>query len=211
MARYTGPVCKLCRREGQKLFLKGERCFSPKCAFERRSYPPGMHGPQARFRRRESDYGLQLREKQKAKRIYGVLERQFRRYFREAQRSKGLTGETLLILLERRLDNVIYRLGLASSRAQARQLVRHGHFEVNGRKTNIPSFLVKEGDVIRVRDRSRRTTYFKEIMERLGERPVPEWLSFDPEALTARVVALPTRDQIDVSLNEQLIVEYYSR
>jgi len=170
-----------------------------------------MHGPQARFRRRESDYGLQLREKQKAKRIYGVLERQFRRYFREAQRSKGLTGETLLILLERRLDNVIYRLGLASSRAQARQLVRHGHFEVNGRKTNIPSFLVKEGDVIRVRDRSRRTTYFKEIMERLGERPVPEWLSFDPEALTARVVALPTRDQIDVSLNEQLIVEYYSR
>ena len=211
MARYTGPVCRLCRREGQKLFLKGERCFSPKCALERRNYPPGMHGNRARFRRRESDYGLQLREKQKAKRIYGVLERQFRRYFREAQRSKGMTGAVLLTLLERRLDNVVYRLGLADSRAQARQLVRHGHFEVNGRKTDITSFLVKEGDIIRVRDRSRRTTYFKERMERLGERPVPEWLSFDPEALTGRVVALPTRDQIDVSLNEQLIVEYYSR
>jgi len=211
LARYTAAVCKLCRREGQKLFLKGERCFSPKCAMERRGYPPGMHGAQVRFRRRESDYGVQLREKQKAKRIYGVLERQFRRYFREAQRSKGLTGATLLITLERRLDNVVYRLGLADSRAQARQLVRHGHIEVNGRKTNIPSFLVKEGDVIRVRDRSRKTAYFKDLLERLGERPVPEWLSFDPESLTGRVVALPTRDQIDVSLNEQLIVEYYSR
>ncbi|MCD6289381.1 MAG: 30S ribosomal protein S4 [Anaerolineae bacterium] len=212
MARYTGAVCKLCRREGQKLFLKGERCFSPKCPLEKgRNYPPGMHGKQSQFRRRESEFGLQLREKQKAKRIYGVLERQFRRYFREALRSKGLTGATLLILLERRLDNVVYRLGLADSRAQARQLVRHGHIEVNGRKTNIPSYLVKAGDVISVRERSRKTTYFRDLMERLGERPVPEWLSFDPDALTGRVLALPTRDQIDVVINEQLVVEYYSR
>ncbi|MCS7221628.1 MAG: 30S ribosomal protein S4 [Anaerolineae bacterium] len=211
MARYTGPVCRLCRREGQKLFLKGERCLSPKCALEKRPYPPGMHGKGDQFQHKASDYALQLREKQKAKRIYGVLERQFRRYFQEALRSKGLTGATLLIMLERRLDNVVYRLGLADSRAQARQLVRHGHFTVNGKKTDIPSFLVKVGDVISVRERSRKTTYFKEILERLGERMVPEWLSFDRETLTARVVALPTRDQIDVALNEQLIVEYYSR
>jgi small subunit ribosomal protein S4 len=204
-------VCKLCRREGQKLFLKGDRCFSPKCAVEKRNYPPGMHGNRAQFRRKESDYGLQLREKQRAKRIYGVLERQFRRYFQEALRSKGLTGVTLLIMLERRLDNVVFRLGLADSRAQARQLVRHGHFLVNGKRTNVPSLLVKPGDVISVQERSRRTTYFKEIIERLGERVVPEWLSFDAEMLAARVVALPTRDQIDVSLKEQLIVEYYSR
>jgi len=204
-------VCKLCRREGQKLFLKGNRCFSPKCAVERRSYPPGMHGSRAQFRRKESDYGLQLREKQRAKRIYGVLERQFRRYFQEALHSKGLTGVTLLIMLERRLDNVVFRLGLADSRAQARQLVRHGHFLVNGKKTNIPSFLVKPGDVISVQEQSRRTAYFKGIVERLGERVVPEWLNFDVETLTARVAALPTRDQIDVSLKEQLIVEYYSR
>ncbi len=211
MARHVDPVCKLCRREGQKLFLKGNRCFSPKCAIERRSYPPGMHGSRAPFRRKESDYGLQLREKQRAKRIYGVLERQFRRYFQEALRSKGLTGVTLLIMLERRLDNVVFRLGLADSRAQARQLVRHGHFLVNGKKTNIPSFLVKPGDVVSVQERSRRTVYFKDIIERLGERMVPEWLSFDVETLTARVTALPTREQIDVSLKEQLIVEYYSR
>lgn len=170
-----------------------------------------MHGKGDQFQHKASDYALQLREKQKAKRIYGVLERQFRRYFQEALRSKGLTGATLLIMLERRLDNVVYRLGLADSRAQARQLVRHGHFTVNGKKTDIPSFLVKVGDVISVRERSRKTTYFKEILERLGERMVPEWLSFDRETLTARVVALPTRDQIDVALNEQLIVEYYSR
>jgi len=211
LARYTGPVCRLCRREGQKLFLKGERCLSPKCALEKRPYPPGMHGKGGQFQHKASDYALQLREKQKAKRIYGVLERQFRRYFQEALRSKGLTGATLLIMLERRLDNVVYRLGLADSRAQARQLVRHGHFAVNGRKTDIPSFLVKVGDVISVRERSQKTTYFKEILERLGERMVPEWLHFDRETLTARVVALPTRDQIDVALNEQLIVEYYSR
>ncbi len=170
-----------------------------------------MHGSRAQFRRKESDYGLQLREKQRAKRIYGVLERQFRRYFQEALRSKGLTGVTLLIMLERRLDNVVFRLGLADSRAQARQLVRHGHFLVNGKKTNIPSFLVKPGDVVSVQERSRRTVYFKDIIERLGERMVPEWLSFDVETLTARVTALPTREQIDVSLKEQLIVEYYSR
>jgi small subunit ribosomal protein S4 len=211
LARYIDAVCKLCRREGQKLFLKGDRCLSPKCAIERRSYPPGMHGSRAQFRRKASDYALQLREKQKAKRIYGVLERQFRRYFGEALRSKGLTGATLLILLERRLDNVIYRLGLADSRAQARQLVRHGHIDVNGRKTDIPSMLVKAGDVISVREQSRKTEYFKEVAQRLGERTVPEWLSFDPMAWTARVVALPTREQIDVALNEQLIVEYYSR
>ncbi len=211
MARYIGPVCRLCRREGQKLFLKGERCLSLKCAMEKRAYPPGMHGKGSQFQHKASDYALQLREKQKAKRIYGVLERQFRRYFQEALRSKGLTGATLLIMLERRLDNVVYRLGLADSRAQARQLVRHGHFAVNGKKTDIPSFLVKVGDVITVRERSRKTTYFKEILERLGERMVPEWLNFDRETLTARVVALPTRDQIDVTLNEQLIVEYYSR
>ncbi len=211
MARYNGPVCKLCRREGEKLFLKGERCFSPKCAFERRSYAPGMHGRQAQYRRKESDYSLQLRAKQKARRIYGVYERQFRRYFREAQRQKGLTGINLLILLESRLDNVVYRLGFASSRAQARQLVRHGHLDVNGRKTNIPSYLVKPGDIIAVREISRGNTYFKEVSQVLDDDRIPAWLSLDPTNLTGKVVDLPSRDDIDVSLNEQLIVEYYSR
>ncbi len=211
LARYNGPVCKLCRREGEKLFLKGERCFSPKCAFERRSYAPGMHGRQAQYRRKESDYSLQLRAKQKARRIYGVYERQFRRYFREAQRQKGLTGVNLLILLESRLDNVVYRLGFASSRAQARQLVRHGHFDVNGRKTNIPSYLVKPGDIIAVREFSRGNMYFKEVSQILDDDRIPAWLSLDPTNLTGKVVDLPSRDDIDVSLNEQLIVEYYSR
>ena len=211
MARYNGPVCRLCRREGEKLFLKGERCFSPKCAFERRSYAPGMHGRQAQYRRKESDFALQLRAKQKARRLYGIYERQFRRYFREAQRQKGLTGVNLLISLESRLDNVVYRLGFSSSRAQARQIVLHGHFDVNGRKTNIPSYLVKPGDIIAVRDISRGKTYFKEVSQILDDSQVPAWLSLDLTNLTGKMVDLPSRDDIDVSINEQLIVEYYSR
>lgn len=213
MARYTGPVCKLCRREGVKLFLKGERCFSPKCPFERdRGYPPGDHGRLAQFRRRRtSDYSRQLREKQKARRIYGVLERQFRRYFREAERRPGLTGENLLILLESRLDNVIYRLGFADSRAQARQLAGHGHFVVNGRRTNIPSYIVRSQDTITVREGSCQRTYFKERAKHLDEGRVPDWLSLDSKAMTARVLKVPTREDIDTTLNEQAIVEYYSR
>jgi small subunit ribosomal protein S4 len=195
-----------------KLYLKGEKCYSDKCPFERRSYPPGQHGKESSFRRRkESDYAMQLREKQKVRRIYGVLERQFRRYFREAERLSGMTGENLLILLERRLDNVVYRLGLADSRAQARQLVQHGHITVNGRKTNIPSFSVRPGDVIAVRPESRRKRYFKDRKEMLGKRAVPAWLSFDEEKMEGRVVSMPTRQEIDVPVQEQLIVEFYSR
>ena len=211
MARYTDPVCRLCRREGEKLFLKGERCFTPKCSIEKRSYPPGVHGRQGQFRRKESDYGLQLREKQKARRLYGVFERQFRRYFQEAQRQKGLTGVNLLIILESRLDNVIYRLGWGSSRPQARQLVSHGHFEVNGRKTNIPSFLVSEGDVITVRESSKKNTYFKDLAKSLDAGRVPDWLGMDTKNLEAKVLSAPTREHIDVTLREQLIVEFYSR
>ncbi len=212
MARYIGPACKLCRREGMKLYLKGEKCYGEKCPFERRSYPPGQHGKDAAFRRRKkSDYAMQLREKQKARRIYGVLERQFRRYFREAERLSGMTGENLLILLERRLDNVVYRLGLADSRGQARQLVQHGHITVNGRKTNIPSFSVRPGDVIAVRPESRRKRYFKDRKEQLGKRALPSWLSFDEERMEGRVVTLPTRQEIDAPVQEQLIVEFYSR
>jgi len=213
MARYTGPVCKLCRREGEKLFLKGERCLSPKCPFEReRGYPPGEHGRLARFRRRRpSDYSRQLREKQKVRRIYGVLERQFRRYFREAERRPGLTGENLLTLLESRLDNVIYRLGFADSRAQARQLVQHGHFVVNGRRTNIPSYIVRPQDTITVREGSRKRTYFRERAERLDEGAAPSWLSLDPRTMTARVLNVPVREDIETTVNEQLVVEYYSR
>ena len=213
MARYTGPVCKLCRREGEKLFLKGDRCLSPKCPFEReRGYPPGEHGRLARFRRRRpSDYSRQLRAKQKARRVYGVLERQFRRYFREAERRPGLTGENLLTLLESRLDNVVYRLGFADSRAQARQLVGHGHFVVNGRRTNISSYIVRPQDAVTVRDGSRKRTYFKERAERLDEGAVPNWLSLDAKTMTARVLKVPARDDIETKLNEHLIVEYYSR
>ncbi len=211
MARYIDSVCKLCRREGEKLFLKGDRCFSPKCSFERRSYPPGLHGRQRQFRRKESDFGLQLREKQKARRIYGVFERQFRRYFREAFRRKGLTGTNLLIILESRLDNVVYRLRLASSRAQARQLILHGHIEVNGRKTNVPSYEMKAGDIIMVRQNSRDNGYFKELTQNLDGGNVPGWLSLDTNTLSGKVISEPTRDHIDVTLNEQLIVEYYSR
>lgn len=211
MARYNDAVCKLCRREGEKLFLKGERCLSPKCALERRPYPPGLHGRQAQFQRKVSDYGLQLRAKQKARRVYGVLERQFRRYFREAERRRGLTGTNLLILLESRLDNVVYRLGFAQSRPQARQLVLHGHFEVNGRKVNIPSYLVQAGDVVAVRSGSRNNVYFKDVALDLEHRSVPEWLSRDDASMSGRVMSLPERGDIDVSINEQLIVEYYSR
>ena len=212
MARYTDGVCKLCRREGEKLFLKGERCLSPKCALERRPYPPGLHGRQAQYRRRkESDYALQLRAKQKAKRVYGIFERQFRRYFREAERRRGLTGTNLLILLESRLDNVVYRLGLAASRPQARQLVRHGHFEVNGRKVNIPSYLVVPDDVIAVRPNSRQKMVFKEAALDLEHRSVPDWLSRDDVTMSGQVLALPGRSDIDVTFDEQLIVEYYSR
>jgi len=211
LARYTGPVCRLCRREGQKLFLKGDRCMSSKCAFERRSYAPGTHAKKSQFRRSESDYALQLREKQKVKRIYGVMERQFRRYFRFALRTKGLTGATLLSLLESRLDNVVYRLGFAESRAHARQLVRHGHVTVNGRKTNVPSYLVKPEDVIAIRPESRKRAYFRSLSEILSDRTAPQWLSLDPAAMSGKVLARPSREDIDISINEQLIVEFYSR
>ncbi len=214
MARYTGPVCKLCRREGEKLFLKGARCLSPKCSFERRSYPPGEHGRDTQFRRgRASDYALQLREKQKARRIYGILERQFRRYFRQAQSGSGLTGANLLVILESRLDNVIYRMGLADSRNHARQLVQHGHFTVNGIKTNVPSYQTRPGDEIAVREGSRNRKYFREIQSYIEVRPhAPEWVSLDPNAVKGVVVRLPERRDIsDLPINEQLIVEYYSR
>ena len=211
MARYTDPVCKLCRREGEKLFLKGDRCFSPKCSFERRSYPPGLHGRQAQFRRKESDYRMQLRAKQKVRRVYGVYERQFRRYFRQAQHQKGLTGENLLAILESRLDNVVYRLGLASSRAQARQIISHGHFDVNGRKTNVSSFLVSPGDSIAVRDISKQKTFFKDLVKNIDGSQVPDWLELDSANLSGRVLSLPTREHIDATLDEQLIVEFYSR
>lgn len=212
MARYLGPVCKLCRREGEKLFLKGERCLSAKCAVERRAYPPGAHGRDSQFRRgRASDYSQQLREKQKVRRIYGVLERQFRRYYREALRRKGLTGENLLIILESRLDNVVYRLGFASSRAQARQLVQHGHFYINGQRVTIPSMLLKPGDEMTVRPQSRKLQYFKDMAKVLDEKDVPNWLSLDATNLVGHVLNLPTREEIASTINEHLIVEYYSR
>lgn len=213
MARYNGPVCRLCRREGEKLFLKGAKCSSPKCPVERRTYPPGQHGKDAQFKRgRGSDYAIQLREKQKARRIYGILERQFRRYFGEALRRPGLTGSNLLSILETRLDNVIYRLGWADSRAQARLLVQHGHFAVNGRRTNIPSYLVRPGDVITVRDGSRNRKYFKELRAYMADRPIaPDWLGVDPMQIQGTVIRVPERRDINLPLNEQLIVEYYSR
>lgn len=212
MAKYSGPVCKLCRREGEKLFLKGQRCYTPKCAFERRGYPPGEHGRQAMWRRRRvSEYWKQLREKQKTKRVYNVTERQFRRYYRKAQKQRGLTGESLLQMLERRLDNVVYRLNFAESRAQARLLVTHGHFSVNGRRTDIPSMLVNPGDVIEVREGSRKRTYFKELPQVIDSRTAPIWLERDPAKLTAKVVQNPERGDIDANFNEQLIVEFYSR
>ncbi|MBO8169416.1 MAG: 30S ribosomal protein S4 [Thermoanaerobacteraceae bacterium] len=208
MARYTKSVCRLCRREGIKLYLKSDRCYSDKCAIDRRPYAPGQHGQQ---RKKMSEYGLQLREKQKARRIYGVMEKQFRNYFKEAERQKGITGENLLRLLERRLDNVVYRLGFAGSRAEARQLVRHGHFKVNGRKVNIPSYLVRVGDEISVRDKSKSSPKFKEIAEAAAHKTPPAWLEADVENFTGRVVALPEREDIDVPIEEHLIVELYSR
>lgn len=208
MARYTGPVCKLCRREGQKLYLKGERCYTDKCAIARRLYAPGQHG---QARKKLSEYGIQLREKQKARRYYGVLESQFEKYFEMASKKKGITGENLLQILESRLDNVIYRLGLASSRAQARQLVRHGFFTVNGKKVNIPSYLVEEGDVIAVREKSRNSDALKSILEATEGRILPKWLDMNRDTLEARVVALADREDIDLPIEEHLIVEYYSK
>lgn len=211
MARYTDAVCKLCRREGMKLFLKGERCLSPKCAIERRNSPPGMHGKKAAFKRKTSDYGLQLREKQKARRVYGVMEQQFRRYFKEASRRKGMTGTQLLSILESRMDNVVYRMGFADSRAQARQLVRHGHFDLNGRKTDIPSAMLKAGDVITVHPGSRSTTYFKDRAQLMVGGRVPAWLSVSQADMKGTVLAAPAREDVEIPLNDQLIVEFYSR
>jgi small subunit ribosomal protein S4 len=212
MGNNSNSVCKICRREGEKLFLKGERCFTPKCSFERRSYPPGDHGRESQFRRRRrSDYHRQLREKQKTRRIYGVSERQFRRYYRRALKARGLTGELLLQFLERRLDNVVYRLGYASSRAQARQLVTHGHFNVNNRRTDVPSMLVRPGDKIEVREGSRKRTFFQDLDAVAEPRTVPQWLNRDLSNLSGNVVENPDRRDIDASLNEQLIIEFYSR
>jgi len=210
LARYLGPVCRLCRREGMKLFLKGERCHSEKCAIEKRNIPPGQHG---RDRRPKLlGYGLQLREKQRARRIYGVLERQFRNYFEKAARMKGITGELLLGMLERRLDNVVYRMGFGTSRAQCRQLVRHGHIQVNGRKVDIPSFEVKTGDVIEVREKSRKNPTILAARDATAHQPVPSWLEVDREALRGRVIGAPRRDElVQIQLNEQLIVELYSK
>ena len=209
MARYTGESCRICRREGEKLFLKGSRCYTDKCALTRRAYAPGQHGQK---RKKQSEYGVQLREKQKAKSFYGVLESQFRKYFEEAARSKEITGTRLLQILESRLDNVVYRLGLATSRSQARQLVRHGHFEVNGVKVNIPSYLTKVGDVIKVRESSANSEIFKQIVEaNENGRPVPTWLESDLANKTGKIVALPTREEIDLPVQEHLIVELYSK
>ena len=208
MARYTDSVCRLCRREGLKLFLKGERCYTDKCAIERRNYPPGEHG---QGRPKFSEYALQLREKQKVKRMYGVLENQFRLYFEMAERSRGITGEMLLQLLERRLDNMIYRMGFATSRAEARQLVRHGHLQVNGRKVNIPSALLKQGDVVRVRERSRNVARIQEALAQGEHRGVPDWLEVNREDFSARVKALPARAELTMPINEKLIIELYSK
>ncbi len=208
MARYTGAVCRLCRREGLKLFLKGERCYTDKCAIERRNYPPGEHG---QARPKFSEYSVQLREKQKLRRMYGILEGQFRRYFSMADRAKGVTGETLLQLLERRLDNTVYRIGFATSRAEARQLVRHGHFRVNGRKVNVPSFLVRAGDTVSVRDRSQKVARIQESLELAQRRGVPDWLEITPEAFAGRVKSLPARSDLTMPINEKLVVELYSK
>ncbi len=208
MARYTGPVCRLCRREGTKLFLKGERCMTGKCALDRRSTAPGQHGA---AKKKVREYGMQLREKQKTRRYYGVLERQFANYFEEADRQTGMTGENLLILLERRLDNVVYRMGMAESRKEARQLVLHAHFTLNGKKVTIPSISVKVGDVIAVKESSRDSAKLKELMEKMASKLTPKWLEVNKENATAKVIALPAREDIDFDFNEQLIVELYSK
>lgn len=208
MARYTGPSCRLCRREGMKLYLKGDRCYTDKCAITRRSYAPGQHG---QGRKKVSNYGLQLREKQKVKRIYGIMEKQFRLYFERAERTKGVTGENLLQFLELRLDNVAFRMGFGSSRAEARQLVRHGHFTVNGRKVNIPSYQVGVNDLIAIKANSKNTDKFKELAEAAAVKNPPEWLSVNTEMMEARVISLPAREDIDMPIEEHLIVELYSK
>ena len=208
MARYTGAVCRMCRREGQKLFLKGTKCYSEHCPFVSRGFAPGQHGQN---RKKVSEYGMQLRAKQTAKRYYGVLENQFYHYFELAERKPGQTGENLLRLLESRLDNVVYRLGLANSRAEARQLVLHNHFKLNGNKVNIPSLLVKEGDVITLSEKSRQSEKFKAIDESCGSRPVPMWLEMNRENYTGKVVRMPNRDDIDLEVEEHLIIELYSK
>src|SRR5262247_542249 len=208
MARYSGPDCKLCRREKMKLFLKGAKCDSPKCPIEIRPYPPGEHG---RNRPKESEYLLQIREKQKARRIYGILERQFHGYYEEASRKRGKTGENLLQILESRLDNVVYRAGFVKSRDMARQLVRHGHFLVNGKKVDIPSYQVRESDVITVLGRSQKNVTIEHAMEEVKGRGIPAWLSFDPSSISGRIVSMPTREQINLPVQEQLIVELYSK
>lgn len=208
MARYTGPACKLCRREGKKLFLKGDRCYTSKCAFERRSYAPGQHGQN---RKKISGYGLQLRAKQSARRYYGVAEGQFHKYFLMAERKEGVTGTNLLQICESRLDNIVYTAGFASSRAQARQLVNHAHFTVNGHKVDIPSYLTKPGDVVAVKDTSKSTDEFKTLVEANSSRPVPKWLDANKDAMSAKVVALPEREEIATPVEEHLIVEFYSK
>lgn len=208
MARYTGAVCRLCRREGEKLFLKSDRCYTDKCAIERRKYPPGQHW---QSRPKPSDYGLQLREKQKLKRLYGVLERQFRRYFEIASRKKGVTGEALLQLLELRLDNIVNRLGFASGIRQARQLVTHGHVLVNGRKVNIPSYNLRAGDVIEIREKSKNLELIKESLEKAQHRGIPSWLELDATNMRGKVLRVPSRDEIPVVAREQLVVELYSK
>lgn len=208
MARYTGSVCRLCRREGTKLFLKGDRCLSGKCALEKRPNVPGQHGA---GRKNVKEYGLQLREKQKAKRYYGVLESQFKGYFEKADKTEGVTGENLLSLLERRLDNVVYRIGLANSRKEARQLVTHGHFRLNGKKVTIPSLIVRAGDVITLREESRSSEKFKNLIEALDTRITPKWIELDKAQVVAKVAALPARDDVDFPFEEHLIVELYSK
>jgi small subunit ribosomal protein S4 len=208
MARYTGAVCRLCRREGKKLFLKGERCYSEKCSVGIRAYAPGQHG---QGRKKSSEYGLQLRAKQTARRFYGVQENQFHHYFEIAERKPGITGDNLLRILESRLDNVVYRVGFASSRAEARQLVGHGHYEVNGKRVDIASYLLKAGDVVSICEKARGLDKIKAVVEANSARPVPEWIDVDREALTAKVIVLPNRDQIDAPVEDQLIVELYSK
>ena len=208
MARYTGAVCRLCRREGQKLFLKGERCYSDKCSVALRGYAPGQHG---QGRKKSSEYGMQLRAKQTARRFYGVQENQFHHYFEIAERKQGITGDNLLRILESRLDNVVYRVGFASSRAEARQLVGHGHFEVNGKRVDVASYLLKAGDVVSICEKSRSSEKIKAVVEANSARPVPQWIDVNRDQLTAKVIALPTRDQIEAPVDEQLIVEFYSK
>lgn len=208
MSRYTGARCKFCKREGKQLFLKGDRCFTDKCAYERRPYPPGSNG---QGRTKFTEYGIQLREKQKTKRIYGLTEKQFRLFFKKASTSKGATGENLLTLLERRLDNVIFSLGLATSRQQARQLIKHSHFLLNGKKVNVPSIIVKKGDEIEIKEKSREVNYIKEAVENLGRKEMPKWLSFSADSFKGSILEMPTREDVQQDIEERLIVELYSK